>query len=141
MRRVWYEGPIIKVSEDAHEVIGDFLGFALSLKAISGRPPAEEFAERFSPSGSGMRLPDTFAAYRAEEPDDIPPEFGDEFARELEHRELWVLTRLRFGGAALSAVVEGTELRRLLDEALALRTALASSEGDTGEGRGVTAGS
>nr|BFE87812.1 hypothetical protein GCM10020093_104130 [Planobispora longispora] len=70
-----------------------------------------------------MRLPDTFVAYRAEEPDDIPEEFGERFAEELERKELWVLTRLWYGRTPESAVVEGDELRHLLDEALRRRRA------------------
>lgn len=117
MRTVRLEGVSYNVDRDPDGVIGDFLGFALSLRNISGRPPAEELAELFSPTGRGMRLPDVFSAYRAEEPDDIPEEFGDHYTAEVGAGELWVLTRLRYGHAADSAVVEGPELRRLLHSA------------------------
>ncbi|GGT02091.1 hypothetical protein GCM10010156_70030 [Planobispora rosea] len=133
MRTLRLDGPFIRVSQDPQEVIGDFLGFALSLGNLSGRPPAEEFAEIFSPAGRGMRLPDTFAAYRAGEPDGVPEEFGEMAAEELERREIWVLTRLRYGTAPVSALVEGPELRHLLGEALALRDAV--PPGDHGGSR------
>ncbi|WP_146087233.1 hypothetical protein [Thermomonospora echinospora] len=115
-------GPLFDVSGDSNGVIGDFLGFALSLRNLSGRPATEEFAERFSPAGSGMLLPDVFAAYRAEEPDDFPPEFGEQVTGEVGRKELWVLTRLRYGQTPTSAVIDGPELRHLLNEALAQRT-------------------
>ncbi|WP_030177196.1 hypothetical protein [Spirillospora albida] len=121
MRTVRLEGVSYNVDRDPDGVIGDFLGYALSLRNLSGRPPAEEFADLFSPAGRGMRLPDVFSAYRAEEPDDIPEEFGDRYAQDVETGELWVLTRLRYGHAADSAVVEGPELRRLLRSAGAQR--------------------
>ncbi|MFC4057692.1 hypothetical protein ACFOWE_05270, partial [Planomonospora corallina] len=123
MRTVRFESPFYNVTDDPDRVIGDFLGFALSLKNISGRPPAEEFADIFSPEGDGMRLPDTFVAYRAEVPDDVPEEFDDRFTEEIGRKELWVLTRLEFRKMSVSAVIEGPELRHLLHEALAQRTA------------------
>ncbi|GAA1558698.1 hypothetical protein GCM10009678_47160 [Actinomadura kijaniata] len=121
MRTVRLQGPLFHVTEDPDQVIGDFLGFALSLRNLSGRLTAEELHERFRPGGSGMRLPDVFAAYRARESDAVPPEFDGWEAEDLERRELWVLTRLRFGESSPSALVEGPELRHLLDRALALR--------------------
>ncbi|GAA3121158.1 hypothetical protein GCM10010466_10110 [Planomonospora alba] len=123
MRTVHLESPFYTVTDDPDRVIGDFLGFALSLRNLSGRPPAEEFADVFSPEGDGMRIPDNFAAYRAEEPDDVPEEFDDRFTEEIGRKELWVLTRLGFGKLPVSAVIEGPELRHLLREGLAQRTA------------------
>jgi hypothetical protein len=123
MRTVCFKTPFYEVDDDPRKVIGDFLGYALSLKNISERAPAEEFADLFSPSGRGMGLPDVFVAYRAVEPDDVPSEFGEETAREAERKELWVLTRLQWGRAPDSAVVEGDELRHLLGEALEQHTA------------------
>ncbi|GIH96266.1 hypothetical protein ACFFMN_39415 [Planobispora siamensis] len=122
MRTVRLQSPSYNVTDDPDQVIGDFLGYALSLRALSGRPPAEELAERFSPTGRGMRLPDVFAAYRAEEPDDIPPELAEE-AAEVGRTEIWVLTRLRYSSAPDSALVEGPELRHLLAEGMAQRAA------------------
>lgn len=127
MRTVRLEGPLYNVTQDPDQVIGQFLGFALSLKSPSGRPLAEELAELFSPKGKGMRLPDTFAAYRAEAPDDIPEELAERFAKDVGRKELWVLTRMRFGKAPDSAVVEGSELRHLLTEGLKQRTAALKS--------------
>ncbi len=124
MRTVRPEGPIIYVTDDPNLVISDFLGYALSLHKISGRPRAEELAERFSPEGSGMALP-IFVAYRATEPDDIPPELNElsEYAKDdFDRMEIWVLTRLPPGQLSESAVVEGSELRHLLNEALAQTT-------------------
>ncbi|MBA9002378.1 MULTISPECIES: hypothetical protein [Thermomonospora] len=124
MRSVRLEGPIFNVSDDPDGVIGDFLGFALSLRNDSRRYlSAEELAELFSPEGDGMRLPDVFAAYRAVEPDDVPHEFGEQVAEEAGRKELWVLTRLRYGRAPDSAVVQGPELRHLLEAAFAQRNA------------------
>ncbi|MBG0829712.1 hypothetical protein HS041_18270 [Planomonospora sp. ID67723] len=127
MRTVRLESPFYNVSDDPNRVICDFLGFALSLRHLSGRRPAEELPELFSPTGRGMRLPDVFVAYRAEEPDDIPSELGEQFADEVSRKELWVLTRLQYGKAPDSAVVDGPELRHLLVEALAQRTAQTAS--------------
>ncbi|MGK5552538.1 hypothetical protein ACSNOI_13075 [Actinomadura kijaniata] len=121
MRTVRLQGPLFRVTEDPEQVIGDFLGFALSLHNLSGRLTTEELRERFHPEGNGMRLPDVFAAYRAREGDDIPSELDGWEDADLERKELWVLTRLRFGGWSPSALVEGPELRHLLDQALALR--------------------
>ncbi len=120
MRTVRASGPILDVSEDPKKVISDFLGYAFSLKKLSGRPSAEELAERFSPKGSGMTIQDTFVAYRAEAPDDVPPEFTETAPVDLK-KELWVLTRLHFGKPSTSALVEGEELRHLIQEALKLR--------------------
>ncbi|WP_344982025.1 hypothetical protein [Streptosporangium fragile] len=93
------------------------------MKAISGRPPAEEFAEIFSPTGEGMIIPDLFVACRADGPDDIAYEFGEQVAEELAGKEVWLLWRMYFGRASDTAFVEGPELRHLLGEALAQRTA------------------
>ncbi|GII05714.1 hypothetical protein [Planobispora takensis] len=122
MRAVRLQSPFYDVTDDPDRVIGDFLGYALSLRNLSGRPPAEEFAELFSPTGRGMRLPDVFAAYRAEEPDDIPEELTGQVT-EVGRTELWVLTRLRYGAGADSVLVGGPELRHLLAEGLAQRAA------------------
>jgi len=127
MRTLRLQAPNIVVSEDPDRVIGEFLSYALSLKNLSGRPPAEEFAERFSPKGRGMTLPDVFLAYRAEIADDLPPELSEQAAKDVGRKELWVLSRLEFGKAADSAVIEGPELRHLLNEALAQRTAKTAS--------------
>lgn len=127
MRTVRLEGPSIRVSEDPNRVIGEFLEFALSLKNISGRPPAEELAERFSPEGQGMSLPDVFMAYRPESPDDLPPESGEEALEALGREELWVLSRLQYGQGPESAIIEGPELRHLLQEALSQRGAASVS--------------
>ncbi|MCP3169336.1 hypothetical protein [Myxococcus qinghaiensis] len=121
MRTVRLEGPSLDVSDDPNGVIGEFLAYALSLKNLSGREPAEEFAERFSPEGQGMSLPDVFMAYRAEGQDDLPPELGEEAWAELGEKEPWVLSRLQYGWAPESAVLEGAELRHLLQESLLLR--------------------
>ncbi|MFI6813416.1 hypothetical protein ACIBG7_13440 [Nonomuraea sp. NPDC050328] len=122
MRAIWRDGPIIRVTDDPGRVIGEFLGYALSAHVLSGRARgelAEDLAERFGPDGRGLTVPDLFVAYRATEPDDLPPELAEGTQADLGRAELWVLTRLRFGGRAeASAVVEGEELRRLLGEAL-----------------------
>nr|AYM53765.1 hypothetical protein [Cystobacter sp.] len=118
MRTVRFEGYTIYVSDDPNRVIGSFLSYALSLQNISKRPPAEEFADRFSPEGRGLSLPDLFVAYRAESPDDFPPEFSEESSQDLSRKELWVLSRLEYGHVPDSAVIEGPELRHLLQEAL-----------------------
>jgi Zn-dependent oligopeptidase len=127
MRTVRLEGVLFNVTQDPNQVIGEFLGYAVSLKSASGRPAAEELAERFSPKGKGMRLPDVFAAYRAEALDDLPEELTEQFANEVGRKELWVLTRLQFGKVPASAVVEGNELRRLLNEAVQQRAAKTAS--------------
>jgi hypothetical protein len=121
MRSVYLNGVVLAVTDDPHGVIGDFLGCAVSLGNLSGRPLTVEFAERFSPEGSGMRFP-VFVAYRAEEPDDIPEEFDDQVRARVGAEELWVLTGLWPGRPPYSAVIEGAELRHLLDEALELRS-------------------
>jgi hypothetical protein len=123
MRTVRVEGPSIHVSDDPNRVISEFLAFALSLKNLSGRPPAEEFAERFSPQGDGLSLPDVLVAYRPETPEDIPSKYTEEELQELDLKEPWVLSVFRYGGPADSEILDGPELRYLLQEALALRNA------------------
>ncbi|MBB2910363.1 hypothetical protein FHS43_001626 [Streptosporangium becharense] len=123
MRTVRLENFTYKVTDDPLKVIGDFVSCALSLENIYKRPPVEDFAERFSPEGDGMNIPDFFVAYRAEQPDDIPPELDEHTAEELGRTEIWVLSRLEYGKTPDSALIEGHELRHLLDEALTQRAA------------------
>jgi hypothetical protein len=120
MRSVYWNGAVLAVTDDPDGVIGVFLGCAVSLGGVSGRSLTVEFAERFSPEGSGMRFP-VFVAYRAEEPDDIPEEFDDQVRAGVGAEELWVLTDLWPGRTPDSVVIEGRELRCLLGEALELR--------------------
>ncbi|MEV4374824.1 hypothetical protein AB0J71_47795 [Nonomuraea sp. NPDC049637] len=121
MRAILRDGPVIRVSDDPDGVIGEFLEYALSAHALSGRERtelADDLAERFAPDGRGLTVPDLFVAYRAVEPDDLPP-CPEEVRVELGRVELWVLTRLRFRGRPeASAVIEGDEVRRLLSEVL-----------------------
>ncbi|GAT67752.1 hypothetical protein HS048_04815 [Planomonospora sp. ID91781] len=121
MRSVHPTGGGFAVTDDPDGVIDVFLGCAISLGGVSGRPLSVEFAERFSPEGSGMRFP-VFVAYRAEEPDDVPEEFDDQVRAEVGVKELWVLTNLWPGRLPRSAVIEGPELRHLLGEVLELRS-------------------
>ncbi|GAA3442211.1 hypothetical protein [Planomonospora venezuelensis] len=125
MRSVRLESPFYNVTDDPKRVIGDFLGFALSPGCVSEQPLAEELAESFGPGGRGMRLP-VFVAYRAEEADDVPEEFGDRFTEEIGRRELWVLTNLMPGRTPDSVVIEGPELRHLLADAFRQRAAALS---------------
>ncbi len=127
MRTVRLEGHLYNVTQDPDQVIGEFLGFALALRSSPGRTPAEELAELFSPKGKGLRLPDTFAAYRVEAPEDLPEELAEQFAKDVRRKELWVLTRLKYGKAPDSTIVEGAELRHLLTEGLKQRTAALKS--------------
>ncbi|MBG0814226.1 hypothetical protein [Planomonospora sp. ID82291] len=57
MRSVHLNGGVFAVTDDPDGVIDVFLGCAVSLEGVSGRPLSVEFAERFSPEGSGMRFP------------------------------------------------------------------------------------
>ncbi|MER6173599.1 hypothetical protein [Streptosporangium sp. NPDC001681] len=121
MRTVRLEGRSFSVTDDPDRVIGGFLSYALSLNRLSGRPPAEEFAERFSPDGSEMVVPDTFVAYRATESDDTVPELWEYTAEDFDRMELWVLVLFQWHPLPDNrAVIEGPELRHLLNEALAL---------------------
>ncbi|MFY2556957.1 hypothetical protein ACN469_04955 [Corallococcus terminator] len=127
MRTVRPAGPILDVSEDPKKVISDFLGYALSFGKITGHSPAETLAERFSPQGKGMTVPDVFLAYRPEGPDDLPPEFTEAGSPDLKGKETWVLTRLNFGRLSVSELVDGPELRHLIQEALKLNSERAPS--------------
>lgn len=127
MRTVRPAGTILDVSEDPKKVISDFLGYALSFGKLTGRSPAETLAERFSPQGQGMTVPDVFVAYRPEGPDDLPPEFTEAGPPDLSGKETWVLTRLHFGRLPASELVDGPELRHLIQEALKLNSASAAS--------------
>ncbi|WP_283135823.1 hypothetical protein [Rhizohabitans arisaemae] len=122
MRTIRLNGPIIDVTDDPNQAIGDFLGYALSVAKLSGRPRAEELAERFAPGGKGLVVPDCYVAYRATEPDWTVPELSGYAEGDFDRMEIWVLTKLGFGEPDRTAVLEGSEVRHLLKAALALYT-------------------
>ncbi|GAA0969214.1 hypothetical protein [Actinocorallia libanotica] len=123
MRRVFWNGCVLAATDDPDGVFADFLGCAVCLGNLYGRPLADELAERFAPDGSGMIIPDTFVAYRVRTADDLPDEYlvgglssGWTHLTFTEAEETWALASLSPGGVALSALVEGAELRGLLDQ-------------------------
>lgn len=106
------------VADDPLHVLRDLLEFARDWARLRGRRREEAWAEWFAPDGPGITVPDTFAATRLTDPEDVPPEWAGLFDPDV--AEIWGLWTFHVGRAPDAAVLPGPELRHLLARAAEL---------------------
>ncbi|MEU5557953.1 hypothetical protein AB0H47_17770 [Streptomyces globisporus] len=129
MRQVIENDRIIQVSDDPENIISEFLGYALSLKAFN--LSFDEMLENFKTGGKGIAVPDLFSAWECNDESRsemevtiwplhfIPRTVGEKSIGE----DVWILYRYNFGTRLeASTMIHGKELRNLIKIAFEIRS-------------------
>ncbi|MDC3959959.1 hypothetical protein KEG38_39260 [Polyangium jinanense] len=111
MRIVYATKNRIQVTEDPLGLVLDTLEYGLSDVL------APEIDARLAPGGKGFHLENVFTIWRAEEPDDLPSKYWADPPFDTSRDEVWAIARDTWRGGSIYELIEGGELRGLLEDA------------------------